>query len=158
MYDGNGRLAHKSAVIDYHQWSTNMFGDRTPWGAADSPVLVTEVETALERELSMAIMRSGERPRLQKLKAGEHLTEQGQEASELFLLLDGLLQVEVDGEVVAEVGPGAVLGERAMLEHGRRTATLKALTPCRVAVAERSVVDEDALRLLSAGHRREAGG
>ena len=158
VYDGNGRLAHKSAVIDYHQWSINMFGDRTPWGAADSPVLVTEVETALERELSMAIMRSGERPRLQKLKADEHLTEQGQEAGELFLLLDGLLQVEVDGEVVAEVGPGAVLGERSMLEHGRRTATLKALTPCRVAVAERSVVDEDALRLLSAGHRREAGG
>ncbi len=155
VYDGDGRLARKSATIDYQQWSTNMFGQQTPWGAADSPVLVTEVESALERELSLAIMRSGEKPRVQKLAAGEHLTEQGQQADEIYLLLDGLLQVDVDDEVVAEVGPGAVLGERATLEHGRRTATLRALTPCRVAVAARSVLDEEVLRQLAEGHRRE---
>lgn len=155
VYDRDGGLAHKSATIDYQHWSTNMFGQVTPWGAADSPVLVTEVESALERELSLAIMRTGEKPRLRTLAADEHLTEQGEEADEIFLLLDGLLQVDVGGEVVAEVGPGAVLGERALLEHGRRTATLKALTPCRVAVAERSVLDEDALRRLADGHRRE---
>jgi CRP-like cAMP-binding protein len=35
---------------------------------------------------------------------------------------------------VAEVGPGAILGEMAQLQDGRRTATLRAVTPCRVAV------------------------
>ena len=155
VYDATGRLVHKSATIDYASWSTNMFGQRTPWGDADSPVLVTEVETALERELSLTIMRSGARPALRTLRTGEHLTEQGDLAEDIFLLLDGLLQVEVDGTVVSEVGPGAVLGERAVLEHGRRTATVKALTPCRVAVAEGSLLDEKALQALAAGHRRE---
>ena len=36
---------------------------------------------------------------------------------------------------LAELGPGAILGERAVLEGGRRTATLRAVTPVRVAVA-----------------------
>lgn len=103
-------------------------------------------------------MRAGKKPRVQALKAGAHLTEQGQQADEIYLLLDGLLQVEVDGNVVAEVGPGAVLGERALLANGRRTATLKALTPCRVAVAERALLDEAALRQLAAGHDRESAG
>jgi CRP-like cAMP-binding protein len=54
-----------------------------------------------------------------------------------------------------EVGPGAILGERAVLEGGRRTATLRALTKCRVAVATADQVDHAALEELSAGHKRE---
>lgn len=158
VYDATGRLAHKSATIDYLSWSANMFGQHSPWGDSDNPVQVAEAESALERELSIAIMRAGERPRMRTLTIGEHLTEQGDEADEILLLLDGLLQVDVDGTVVSEVGPGAVLGERAVLEHGRRTATLTALTPCRVAVAHRSAVDEEALRLLASRHRREETG
>ena len=42
----------------------------------------------------------------------------------MFLLLNGVLVVEVDGEKLAELGPGAVFGERAVLEGGTRTATL----------------------------------
>ena len=34
----------------------------------------------------------------------------------------------------AEIGPGALLGERALLEGGKRTATVWAKTPIRVAV------------------------
>ena len=61
---------------------------------------------------------------------GEALVQQGDEGRELFLLLDGLIDVEVDGEEVAEIGPGALLGERALLEGGKRTATLWATTEC----------------------------
>jgi CRP-like cAMP-binding protein len=46
---------------------------------------------------------------------------------------------------VAEVGPGAILGEMALLEGGRRTATLRAVTRCRVAVVPGDRVDRDAL-------------
>ena len=38
------------------------------------------------------------------------------------LVLDGVASVEVDGEIVAEIRPGAVMGERALIEGGRRTA------------------------------------
>lgn len=52
----------------------------------------------------------------------------------MFILLDGVLEVEIDGETVAELGSGAVLGELAVLGDGRRTATLRALRASRVAV------------------------
>lgn len=158
VYDESGRLVRKSATIDYQEWSTKAFGAHSPWGQADSPVLVSEVESALERSLSLAIMRAGERPPVRRLAPGEHLTEQGEEADEIFLLLDGVLEVVVDGHVHAEIGPGAVLGERALLAGGRRTATLRALTPCRVAVAERSLLDEETVRYLARGHDREGSG
>ena len=118
LYDGGGTLTHKSATVDYHTWSTSAFGRHTPWGDVDSPALVTEVETALERQLSLHIMRGGPKPRLRRLAAGQSLTTQGQVGDELYLLLDGVLRVDVDGNAVAEIGPGAVLGERAVLENG----------------------------------------
>lgn len=155
IYDDAGRLANKVAVTDFKSWAGDIFGERTPWGAEDSPAFVTEVETALERELSQTIMRGGEKPNMRKLKTGEALVEQGDAGEELFLLLDGVLSVEVDGNGLAEVGPGAILGERALLEGGKRTATLRALTPARVAVASADQISPDALAELATGHRRE---
>ena len=70
-------------------------------------------------------------------------------------MLDGVLSVEADGKAIAEVGPGAILGERALLEGGLRTATLRAVTPCRVAVATAGQVSEEALVELAKGHHRE---
>lgn len=155
VYDNDGRLAAKSATIDYQRWSTEAFGRHSPWGDTDSPAFVSEVESALERELSLRIMRAGTKPRIRQLRLGQRLTQQGEQADELFLLLDGLLQVDVDGNALAEIGPGAVLGERSILEAGRRTASLTAVTPCTVAVADRDSVDLEALQQLSEAHRRE---
>jgi CRP-like cAMP-binding protein len=71
------------------------------------------------------------------------------------VLLDGVVSVEVDGKPVAEIGPGAVLGERALLEGGVRTSTLRAATTCKVAAATGDQLDRSALADLSVGHRRE---
>ena len=155
IYDAGGNLAAKSGLVDFKLWSLHAFGAHTPWGDEDSPALVTQVETALERELSSRIMRGGAKPRIATLKEGTTLVEQGDAGHEMYLLLDGVLSVEVDGTAVAQVGPGAVLGERALLEGGRRTATLRALTPCRVAAASGSDVSPEILTELAAGHRRE---
>ena len=59
--------------------------------------------------------------------------------------------MEVDGTPVAEVGPGAILGEMALLHEGRRTATLRAVTPCRVAVVPKDRIDRQALEELVKG-------
>jgi len=155
IYDDSGKLVNKVAVTDFDKWSGEIFGERTPWGREDSPAFVTEIESALERELSTQIMRGGSKPQVRKLASGETLVEQGQAGEELFLLLDGVLAVEVGGKAIAEVGPGAILGERALLEGGLRTATLRAVTPCRVAVATAGQVSEEALAELAKGHRRE---
>ena len=66
-----------------------------------------------------------------------------------------LMRVEHNGERLAEYGPGALLGERAHLEGGKRTSTLVAVTPCRVASVEAEALDRSALVELSKDHRRE---
>jgi hypothetical protein len=154
VYDRHGRLAAKSATIDYQRWSTEAFGRHTPWGDTDSSVFVSGVDSALERELSTHIMRSGAPREIRRLRAGDQLTRQGEKADELFLLLDGVLRVDVDGNALVEIGPGAVLGERAILERGRRTASLTAVTPCTVAIAGRGSVDMASLERIAEGHCR----
>ncbi len=155
VYDDSGALAAKSGLTNFSGWSKECFGDHSPWGDVDSPALVTVAETALERTLSAAIMRGGAKPRVRPLVEGEDLVRQGDSGHELFLLLDGVLEVLVDGVPVAELGPGAVAGERALLEGGNRTSTLRALTRSRVAVATAEQVDSAALHELAEGHRRE---
>jgi hypothetical protein len=157
IYDHTGALAAKTGMIDFEQWYRTAFGKHSPWGDEDSPALVTVAETALERELSKRIMRAGARPEILGLEAGELLVRQGDPGEAIFLLLDGVLDVEVDGAKLAEVGPGAILGERAVLEGGRRTATLRAVTPVKVARAGAEEIDSDALAEVSRGHRREEG-
>ncbi|MEA2390231.1 MAG: hypothetical protein QOK31_340 [Solirubrobacteraceae bacterium] len=155
IYDADGVLVEKSAKIDFEKWYRESHGKHTPWGEEDSPALSTAVESELERELSASIMRSGAKLERRSLDPGEALVEQGDEGRELFLILDGIVDVEVDGEEVAEIGPGALLGERALLEGGKRTASVYATTPVRVAVVPPDAVSESALEELAAGRRRE---
>ena len=158
VYGDDGTLSAKAGLADFKEWWQHSFGRHTPWGDQDSEVLVTEVESALERQVAGMVMRGGEKVRTRPLKAGDLLTEQGEAGDELFLLLNGVLSMEVDGEPLAEVGPGAILGERALLEGGTRTATLRAITKANVAVARRDQVDHDLLAEISQGHRREMTG
>jgi hypothetical protein len=155
IYDADGALEAKSGMTDFKDWAGHAFGRHTPWGDEDSPALVTAVETALERELSNVIMRGRGKPSIRSLEAGEGPTTEGEAGDEVFLLLDGVLGVDVGGTGWAEVGPGAVLGERAALERGVRTATLRAVTPVRVAAVPAAQLDADRLAMLAAGHRRE---
>lgn len=158
IYDHAGDLVAKAGLADFKEWWKRSFGRHTPWGDEESAVFVTTVETALERELSTRIMRGGERPDLRTVKASDTLTVQGERSDEVFLLLNGVLNVEVDGAVVAQLGPGAVVGERAALEGGTRTSTLRARTRAKVAAVRHDQLDPAALAELSAGHRREGAG
>jgi hypothetical protein len=155
IYDHEGRVVAKTGLLDFKHWYRHAFGKHTPWGDEDSPALVTAVETALERELSLTIMRGGTKPAIKKLRTGGTLVAQGDRGDQIFVLLDGVVSVEVDGKPVAEIGPGAVLGERALLEGGVRTSTVRAATPCKVAAATGDQLDRAALAELSTGHRRE---
>jgi hypothetical protein len=155
VYDNEGKLSGKAGLADFKEWYRHAFGKHSPWGDEDSPTLVTAVETALEREMATTIMRSGEKPSIRKVKEGHLIVEQGQLGHEVYLLLDGVVGVEVDGEAVAELGPGAIIGERAVIEGGRRTSSVKAKTPVRLAVATEQHLDSEALQAISTSHRRE---
>ena len=145
VYDDDGKLAAKAGLADFKQWYRQPFGKHTPWGDENSPRSSPRSRPRSNATLATKIMRGGEKPKIRKLKAGALLTEQGQPGNEVFLLLDGVLVIEVDGEPLAELGPGAILGERAVLEGGMRTSTLRAVTKCRVAAATADQLDLDAL-------------
>ena len=67
-----------------------------------------------------------------KVDAGKHLADQGDFAYELFVIEDGTAEVQQDGEVIAELGPGEFFGEMGVLEHAQRNATVISKTPMKL--------------------------
>jgi len=100
-------------------------------------------------------MHGDAKPAIRTIGEGETLVRQGDPGTNVFLILDGIFVVEVDGKPVAEIGPGAVVGERAALVDGKRTATLFARTKARVASVPSNALDREALGSLATGHQRE---
>jgi hypothetical protein len=153
VYDPDGNLTAKSGTIDFKAWYRGAHGERTPWGDEESDAFVTAAETALERDISRELMAGKKIPERRTLEPDETLVEQGAPGDELYLVLDGVLGVEIDGEGVAEIGPGAIVGEKALLEGGTRTATLSARTRCRIAVIPGELIDRKELETLAATRR-----
>lgn len=154
IYDDAGELVMQTGVTDFSTWINDAFGERTPWGAYDSPAMVQPIESALERELAFVIAGDS-KEKSRPVSIGNILMEQGTPGDEMFLVLDGTFAVEVDGLIVAQVGPGAIVGERALVESGSRTATLRATTACQVIRVPRRYADERELSEIARGHRRE---
>lgn len=154
IYGDDGSLMAKSGVIDFKEWTRHHSHDNTPWSQFDRTAVIADIESELERKLSRRAM-SGRKPKFLSIIAGDALVQQGEEGIDLFLVLDGMLSVDVDGEIVAEVGPGALLGERAILEVGIRTSTLKAITLTRVATLDPDLFTGEELSEVADQHRRE---
>ncbi|MSO87341.1 MAG: cyclic nucleotide-binding domain-containing protein [Acidimicrobiia bacterium] len=68
------------------------------------------------------------------LPQGKVLCEQGASGREAFVILEGTADVERNGIVVATLTSGACVGELAILDHGPRTATVRATTDLEVLV------------------------
>lgn len=69
-----------------------------------------------------------------RFEVGRRLMREGAPAGEAFLIVEGRAEVVIGGERVAEVGPGELVGEMALLDHNPRSATVTALTPMRLLV------------------------
>ncbi|MEO5679644.1 MAG: cyclic nucleotide-binding domain-containing protein [Acidimicrobiales bacterium] len=156
LYDDGGDLVQKSGLIEFESWYRTAFGPHTPWGDVDHETRSGALESPLERHLSPQVM-ADDGVAIRRVAEGTDLIRQGESGDELYLLLDGIVSVAVDGVVLAELGPGAVIGERAQLA-GRRTATVTALTLCRVAETSGAALPVEAITALAEEHRREEGG
>ena len=150
IYDQDGNLAAKSGTIDFKAWyggdarRANAVGRRGVRGVRHG-----RRERARTRDLARADGGQDD-PRATHARAGRDARGAGRPGDELYLVLDGVLAVEIDGEEVAEIGPGAIVGERALLEGGTRTATLSARTRSRVAVIPGELIDRQELEDLAA--------
>jgi hypothetical protein len=160
IYDSDGALVQKSGVIDFDKWYREAHAQNTPWGDEDSAAVVTAVESAMERDLSLEIMRSEDKRSPDRFSPGDLIVEQGEtgvSSNIVYLVLDGVLEVVVDGEVVGELGPGAIVGERAQLENGARTASLRAKTAGKVIGVPGEELNREALEQIAAGRSRDGG-
>jgi len=68
------------------------------------------------------------------IAAGTEFVRQGEIGREAFVIVQGQARVDRNGKKVATLGPGACIGELALLDKGPRTATVRAETPLTVLV------------------------
>jgi CRP-like cAMP-binding protein len=71
-----------------------------------------------------------------EVPAGWYLLNQGSYPDGFFVVLEGEVSVERDGESIAKIGPGDFFGEIALLEDDRRTATVTTATRVKAAVMD----------------------
>ncbi len=65
---------------------------------------------------------------------GYTLMRQGDLAQEFFLIVEGRVRIERDGTTINTLGSGEYLGEIALLEESRRTATATTEGPAKLLV------------------------
>ena len=71
---------------------------------------------------------------IEEVEAGSFIVAEGDEGQELFVLLSGEVVVTKAGEILRELSPGAHFGEMALINRAPRSASVRALTPCRLLV------------------------
>ena len=104
----------------------------------------------LERVPLFAGLSHKERERIARwadtvdLPAEKHLLDEGRLPHEFFVILEGEVKVTHEGELLATMGPGDFFGEIALIEHGRRTASVVTSMPTTLAVM--SPTSFDAMR------------
>jgi CRP/FNR family cyclic AMP-dependent transcriptional regulator len=82
-----------------------------------------------------------------EVPVGTALCREGELGSEFFVIVEGEVDVTRSGEALATRGPGDFVGEIALVEDTRRTATVTAKTPVRFFVLTRrsfqTLIDEN---------------
>ena len=74
----------------------------------------------------------------QKFAPGTLLIKEGQENSRMYVILEGEVEVVKGEEVLTLLGPGANLGEMAMLDNSPRSASVRTRSELRALSIERS--------------------
>ena len=65
---------------------------------------------------------------------GEHIFNQGDPGDVMYAVVEGEVEITVDGSLINIVKPGEVLGEMALIDKKPRSATAIALSDCKVVV------------------------
>jgi CRP-like cAMP-binding protein len=72
-----------------------------------------------------------------QLAPGDFLFREGDKGENMYVLLEGEIQILLGDFVLETVGPGALIGEMALIHDNPRTAGAVAKTPCRLAEISR---------------------
>lgn len=76
---------------------------------------------------------------------GETIVEESNTGHEMYIIIDGEVQVILKREdtllVLAKLGPGGFVGDMALLTDHPRSATVKALTKCTTLIFRKELLD-----------------
>jgi CRP/FNR family cyclic AMP-dependent transcriptional regulator len=65
-------------------------------------------------------------------QAGQAVFQEGEMGAEMYVVLDGEIELRINGKVVETLGPGEPFGEMALIDQAPRVASAIAKTPCRL--------------------------
>jgi CRP-like cAMP-binding protein len=91
-------------------------------------------KTAWERTMGVKLdpFVHEENPRV--CEAGEVIFQTYDMGSEMYVVLEGEVELSIDSKVLETLGPGEPFGEMALIDQAPRVATAIARTPCKLAV------------------------
>jgi CRP/FNR family transcriptional regulator, cyclic AMP receptor protein len=72
------------------------------------------------------------------VEPGEVVFRQGDAGQVMYGIIDGTVELSVDGRAIAHLGRDEVFGEMALIDASDRMATATATSPTRLAVIDRS--------------------
>lgn len=75
-------------------------------------------------------------PKLIRIEHGKELFREGDPGDVMYVLITGEASVRLGGLVLEDVGPGAILGEMAVVDQSPRSTTVVALTDCTFTVID----------------------
>lgn len=65
--------------------------------------------------------------------AGQTIFAQGDAGDSMYVVLQGEVELAINGSVLERLGPGEPFGEMALIDRAPRVATVVAVTDCRLA-------------------------
>lgn len=78
----------------------------------------------------------------ERASQGDVMMEEGAVEAHLYAIVEGRVRVHRDGRTLGELGPGATVGELAVLSPAPRSASVTALEPTLVLRVDQLVFDE----------------
>jgi CRP-like cAMP-binding protein len=79
--------------------------------------------------------------------AGQIIFERDQPGKDMYVILDGVVDIVIQDTVINTIGKGEILGEMALVDNRIRSATAVAKTDCKLVS-----IDEDRFTFLVQNH------
>ncbi|HEX3846221.1 MAG TPA: cyclic nucleotide-binding domain-containing protein [Steroidobacteraceae bacterium] len=75
-------------------------------------------------------------PDIRLFNQDDTIFREGDAGNCMFAVVEGTVDIVLNGKVVEHVGAGSVFGEMALIDHQARSATAVAATSCRLAAID----------------------
>ena len=110
----------------------DQYGGRNPDAKFDRLRRLSVFSTRPRNEIAMIATATTEL----HINAGRHLSVEGRNASEVYLVAAGVVTVSQNGTLIGRAGAGDLLGASALVSHTEREATFTAETDVDVFIVE----------------------